>query len=390
MEAELSYNYKNKTLDPGENCEVKIQCYFNRKYRYIDTGIYIEPEYWDNSTNTVSKKHPQSRVIDLSLSNKLNDLRNYIYDYERTGTAVFDFSALDLYQRGYKDSIYFSKFILSELENNRTTIDVLTYKKYKSNAGILARLMPDKPVCLITTADVEILDKNLRASYAESTVSRFNVFVQEYIKKAIKKNLIRENPYIRAELNTNRGEGKKTFLTMTELDRIEKLKHLTDYQLIVRDRFLYSCYTGLRISDNLALTKDKITRTTAGLTVDLHTIKGYGADLIHPLALLFDGCAERIALKYIDSQGEYLFPRQKADIINQVLPVLMDMAEIKKAVTFHTARHTCASNMAEITQNPFLLMNIMGWKDIRIAMNYVHSSPEATRRQLEVYAGKWN
>ena len=139
----------------------------------------------------------------------------------------------------------------------------------------------------------------------------------------------------------------------------------------------------------MALTKDKITRTTAGLNVDLHTIKGYGADLIHPLALLFDGRAERIALKYIDSPGDYLFPRQKADIINQVLPVLMDMAEITKTVTFHTARHTCASNMAEITQNPFLLMNIMGWKDIRIAMNYVHSSPEATRRQLEVYAGKW-
>ena len=389
METALIYNYKNKSLDPGENCEVKIQCYFNRKYRYIDTGIYIEPEYWDNSTNCVSKKHPQSRVIDLSLSNKLNDLRNYIYDYERTGTAVFDFSALDLYQRGYKDSIYFSKFILSELENNRAAMDILTFKKYKSNAGILARLMPDKPVCLITTADVETLDKNLRANYAESTVARFNVFVQEYIKKAIKKNLIRENPYIRAELNTNRGEGKKTFLTMTELDRIEKLKHLTDYQQTVRDRFLYSCYTGLRISDNLALTKDKITRTTAGLNVDLHTIKGYGADLIHPLALLFDGRAERIALKYIDSPGDYLFPRQKADIINQVLPVLMDMAEITKTVTFHTARHTCASNMAEITQNPFLLMNIMGWKDIRIAMNYVHSSPEATRRQLEVYAGKW-
>jgi len=391
METAIVYNYKNNDLAPSEKCEVKLQCYFNRKYRFIDTGIYIEPEYWDQETNSVSRKHPQYKVISLSIDNKKHELDNTIYDYERTGDLVFDFNALDQYKRGYKDSIYFSKFILEELKNKKSGMDIKTYQKYKSNASILARLLPDKPVCLVTLADINNLDTNLRKEYADSTVARFNVFVEEYIKKAINKDLLRANPYDRADLNTNRGEGKKTHLTLAEIKALEELKHLTPMQQTMLDRFLYSCYTGLRISDNIdSLRKDIITADKEGLIVDLHTIKGYGSDLIHPLRLMFDGKPEKIALKYINShQGETLFPRQNRDDINAMLKIFANMAEIDKNLTFHVARHSCATLLAEITQDPFLMMNIMGWKDIRIAMNYVHASKEGTKRQLRVFKGKW-
>ena len=131
--------------------------------------------------------------------------------------------------------------------------------------------------------------------------------------------------------------------------------------------------------------------TPDGLIVDLHTIKGYGHDLIHPLRMMFDGKPEAIARRWMNAHNEAtLFPRQSDTTINDTLVIITGIMELNKHVTFHTARHTCATALAEITQNPFLMMNLMGWSDVRVAMNYIHASKEATKRQLKTFAGKWD
>lgn len=153
-------------------------------------------------------------------------------------------------------------------------------------------------------------------------------------------------------MDKSRGKPKDILLAFKEIKKIEDLINLTALHVLVRDRFLYSCYTGLRISDNIALRKDVITDGKDGLIVRIHDIKGEEHTLIHPLRLLFDGKPEIVARKWI-------------------------------------SRHTCATMLAEITQNPFLMLQIMGWYDVRIAMNYIHNSEKSTKRQLQVLEGKW-
>jgi integrase len=105
---------------------------------------------------------------------------------------------------------------------------------------------------------------------------------------------------------------------------------------------------------------------------------------------MFDGKPERIAQKWIDkSPGPYVFPVQSDTLIGSNLRTIAAVCKVDKRVTFHTARHTCATMLAEVTQNPFLMLNIMGWTDVRIAMNYIHRSFESTARQLKVYKDNW-
>ena len=177
---------------------------------------------------------------------------------------------------------------------------------------------------------------------------------------------------------------------MAEIEALENVKGLPDSIAIVRDRFLYSCYTGLRISDNLALRKDMLTDAADGYVVSLHTIKGYGHDLIHPLGLMFGGKPDAIVRRWINTHDEpTVFPHTSTTYIYDALKVVKEFAGIDKRMNFHVSRHTCATHLANITLNPFLLMNIMGWSDVKTAMGYIHASPENTKKQLRLIGDDW-
>jgi len=64
--------------------------------------------------------------------------------------------------------------------------------------------------------------------------------------------------------------------------------------------------------------------------------------------------------------------------------MLAEMAGIDKHLTFHVARHTCASLLADISSNPFLIMEILGHADIQTSMGYIHASPESTKKQFRI------
>lgn len=386
MEFKLVYNYWGKPITDNTKLEIKIECYHNRQYKHIGTGVFIESKYWDNSY--LSKKCPQYKVVDALLQNKLNHYKNTALDYERSG-KIYDFNALK-HTIGDKDNFLFYQFIEDELKNE-PELDLKTVMKYKSNIAHISGVLPSVAVSDISESDISKLDAYFRKEFAQSTTARMHVFVQKYIKIAIKKRLLTFNPYDNVKLNMDRGDAKIAYLTLAELSKLEELKNLPKNHQMVLDRFLYSCYTGLRISDNLALRKDCFTDTKDGYVVDLRTIKGYGHDLIHPIGLMFEGKPDKIARRWINAHdGDTLFPIVSTTYISEVLKVLAETAKITKHLNFHVSRHTCASLLADISQNPFLIKNILGHTDIKTSMIYIHASPESTKKQLRILDGKWN
>ncbi|MDR1225512.1 MAG: tyrosine-type recombinase/integrase [Prevotellaceae bacterium] len=53
------------------------------------------------------------------------------------------------------------------------------------------------------------------------------------------------------------------------------------------------------------------------------------------------------------------------------------------------ARHTCGTMLADITANPYLIMDIMGHSSIKTSMIYIHSSSERVKKQLQNIAWEW-
>jgi site-specific recombinase XerD len=201
---------------------------------------------------------------------------------------------------------------------------------------------------------------------------------------------MKKNPYLNYKVD--RGQSERANLEPDELHRLEHLdrskmqKNLSE----ILDRFLYSCWTGIRIGDSLLFTKDKIKISDDGLVAEFTTEKGKGVRVVHHLRHLFDGKPEKIVQKYLDLYPNIntVFPKVSEQEINRCLKTLAYMAGIKKNLTFHMARHTCGTALADICANPYLIMDILGHGDIKTSMIYIHRSAERIKRQLQ--AVKWN
>ncbi len=389
MQFNFSHNYGAVSDNPAERFEVKIQCYHARRYRHIPTGVFLETKYWDQSKNFVSAKCPAFRAVSVLLTDKMTELENRAYLHEKE-IGVFDFAALKAQTTG-EDTQLFSDFILSELKTE-TKLELKSIVKYRGNAETLKTAIPGLVLCEITEKHINALDVYFRSNFAKSTAVRLHIFTNKYLKIAVRKKLLKLNPYDAMKIDLSIGEIKRDCLTWAEVLALEALAGLPESFENARDRFLYSCFTGLRISDNMALLKTNLTDTADGYVVNLHTIKGYGHDLTHPLALMFNGKPDAIVRRWINRhQGDTVFPKLSDQRISDILKILQTMTTppITINLTFHVARHTCATLLAEVSQDPFLLKNILGWSDIKTAMLYVHASPEATKRRLKLLSDNW-
>ena len=61
---------------------------------------------------------------------------------------------------------------------------------------------------------------------------------------------------------------------------------------------------------------------------------------------------------------------------------------VRDRVTFHTIRHTVATNLAKVL-DVRSLMDVMGWKVIAMAARYIHTQEETKRQAATMLAGAW-
>lgn len=107
----------------------------------------------------------------------------------------------------------------------------------------------------------------------------------------------------------------------------------------VLDAFLFCCYVGLRFSDFCQLSPANFIRVNGKRWLHFKSIKT-GVEIRLPLHLLFDGKALAILDKYDISEFANLGSNSET---NKALVELAALARIRKHITYHTARHTCAT-----------------------------------------------
>ena len=245
----------------------------------------------------------------------------------------------------------------------------------------------------LTLSFIEEFDKYLANSYSLGTRIHAHLTVRRFIEKAKKNGLVKYTPYEDFEIPRS-NQKRKPSLTEEQVAALEKL---SDEELsalgekfdILRDRFLFSCYTGLRDSDSVALRKCDISHDERGLTMQITTIKTDQL-VILPLYLLFEGKPERIAQKYlkVNPADGLLFPHMGAMASYQKLKRLFKYVGIPESCSFHTARHTCATLLAEKVNDPFVIRDVLGHTAIQTSMIYISQSHKTAERKLAMI--KWD
>ena len=192
---------------------------------------------------------------------------------------------------------------------------------------------------------------------------------KKIIKIALDNDWLLKDPFSRFKRSFKAVE--REILTQEEIDTII-IKELNIPRLdMVRDIFLFSCYTGLAYADVKLLSKNDIVIGLNGEKV-IH-IKRKKTNTVSKIPLL--PYAETIINKYENNpivlNSGTLLPVKSNQKLNAYLKELTDVCGIKKKITFHTARHTFATTITMANGvSTESISKMLGHKSLRTTQHY--------------------
>ena len=181
----------------------------------------------------------------------------------------------------------------------------------------------------------------------------------------------------------------KTFLTMKELERLERVEVLSEVEQYVLDEFMIGAYTGMRISDARVVSEENM---VDGCLSYVSIKTG-----VHAVVPLKEGIAERIRRVQandceVSLAGYNKALRRlckKAEITERVM--VYKAGEHKKGekwnhVSSHTARISFATNLANLGVPLFEISKMMGHASIQQTERYlVRSQVELSNKALKYF-----
>jgi Site-specific recombinase XerD len=359
------FNRKNRLLANG-TALIQIEAYLKGKKKYFSTNIYITPDQWDRKHRTI-KNHPNQISLNKQIKEFANSLENAEMQRRQSGKP-FTLDYLADYIKGNCSNLFLD-FCRRELANS--TLRHKSVEQHWATFNHLERFRKDIQFEHITFEFLTDFEKYLRdLKLQQNTLLKHFSIIRRYVNLAIDKELFDLNKYPFRKYRIKRGKAKRDFLTPEELERIENLRLSKEdgiYQLAL-DKFLFAAYTGMRFSDVAALKPENLV-VIDGKEWIVTIMQKTGDQIRIPAYLLFNGKALDIVYKYVG--GEHtIFPFQKNVLVNKHLEVIARLANIKKRVTYHVARHTQATYLLYKGVNITTVQKLLGHRRIETTQIY--------------------
>lgn len=332
----LVYNRK-KQLNKQGTALVQVEASLNQRKVYFKTNIYLKPEHWDKRTSQVIV-HPQA-----------NDLNAMLFEFVLHLQGV----ELALWKRGVPATLSLLKDAMKKNRPVNVTFPVFA-KEYVTHSDrrestkenlyttitVLQEFRPGLDFKDITYTFLKDFEVYLREKgNGINTVAKHLRQLRTLVNEAINQGYIHADAYPFRKYKIKQEKGRHEFLTPDELKKLENLE-VSDRKLRhVLDAFLFCCYVGLRFSDFCQLSPANFIKVNGKKWLHFKSIKT-GIELHLPLHLLFEGKALAILDKYNIAEFASLGSNSE---VNKCLAQITMIARIKKHVTYHTARHTCAT-----------------------------------------------
>ena len=154
---------------------------------------------------------------------------------------------------------------------------------------------------------------------------------------------IERDPFVKFKPKLEKKE--REFLTKKELESIEQFSTPIERLEVVKDLFIFGCYTGISYGDIMDLSKKNIVRGIDGNQWLMAKRNKTGTPFkipILPAAELLIGKYENHHRTHLNGR---LLPTISNQRLNSYLKELADLCAINKNLTFHMARHTFATTV---------------------------------------------
>ena len=378
----LVYNRK-KQLNKQGTALVQVEALLNQRKVYFRTNLYLKPEHW-NSRNAQVDNHPQA-----------HDLNSMLFEFVLHLQAI----ELSLWKRGIpvtlsllKDAIkkdkpvnvtfpVFARTYIQESDRKRSTKENLL-----TTITVLQEFRPGLDFKDITYTFLRDFEVHLKEKgNSVNTIAKHLRQLRTLVNEAINQGYIPSDAYPFRKFKIKQEKGRKEFLTPDELRKLENLQ-VSDKRLRhVLDAFLFCCYTGLRYSDFCQLTPENIIRVNGKRWFYFKSVKT-DVEVRLPLHLLFEGKALAVLERYdIVTDFAKIGPNSEA---NKYLAQLAALARIRKHITYHTARHTCATLLVHQGVPITTVQKLLGHTSVRTTEVYSEVLSNTIIRDLKAVKRK--
>jgi integrase/recombinase XerD len=356
-------------------CPVNYRVTINSVVLKLTSGEYSEESDWNAKDGFF--KGSKSSIQNSLLDNEMSRIKDYLREQRSIGTYL----DIELVKSFYstKDSDDFYEYYDKFCEKKFMELSEGTQYHYVLLRKRLKQFKKEIKLSQINLSFIEKFDNCLSTKFNTGNSGRWSRHknLKAVIGNALKKNLVKKNPY--DEFKLTQEEPKIEYLNRIELKLIEKIRFSNfprgEGLNITRDIFLFSCYTGLRYSDVICLCKNDV-KDGKNISMRMQKTKNI-------VQVPMSDKAKIILERYISSDNDTIFPNRCNVTVNRDLKTIASLCKIKKKVHFHMARHTFASTMANSDVNSFKIMKLLGHRDIKMTQRYVDNSVEDLAKMLK-------
>ena len=361
---------------------VQAEALLNQRKVYFKTNIYLKPEHWDKQTSQVCN-HPQANDLNTMLFEFVLHLQAIELSFWRRGIPVTLSLLKDAIKKDKPVNVtfpVFARIYVQESDRKRSTKENLM-----TTVTVLQEFRPGLDFKDITYTFLKDFEVHLKEKgNSVNTVAKHMRQLRTLVNEAINQGYIPSDAYPFRKYKIKQEKGRKEFLTPDELKRLEnldvdkKLRH-------VLDAFLFCCYTGLRYSDFCQLTPENIIRVNGKRWLYFKSVKT-DVEIRLPLHLLFEGKALAVLERYdIVTDFAKIGPNSEA---NKHLAQLATLARIRKHITYHTARHTCATLLVHQGVPITTVQKLLGHTSVRTTEVYSEVLSNTIIRDLKAVKRK--
>lgn len=400
-EVSILFYIKRAKINVNGVCPIYTRVTINSKRFEFSTNKFISPDKWSTEGAKVKGNSEDAR----SINNQLDIIKNQIMDAEK---------------RLYKKEILInSENLRNELfgikqrerllipiftEHNRKIKELVgseyapgTLERYETSLKHTKDFLQWK--YKVSDIDIEKIDHAFITEYefylrterkcANNTAVKYIKNFHKIINICLANGWLTKDPF--ANYKAKVKEVIREFLTEQEIQSLIEKEFVSERLELVRDIFVFSCFTGLAYIDVKQLTQDNI---VLGIDGDKWINKNrQKTDTNSKIPLL--PTAQYIMNKYADypvnkNKGTIL-PILSNQKMNAYLKEIATVCGINKELTFHIARHTFATTVTLSNGVPIeTVSKMLGHTNLKTTQHYAKILDKKISEDMQILKAKFN
>lgn len=367
----------------------------------ISTGQFVEEAKWSVDAGRMKGNSEEAR----SINNRLDLVKTRIFDVERKLFLSNTPINLENFKNEYLGKKERERTLIPIfIEHNRKIKELVgseyapgTLERYETSLKHTKAFLQWK--YNISDIDINKIDHAFITEYefylrsqrkcANNTAVKYIKNFHKIINICLANGWLTKDPF--ANYKSKVKEVIREFLTEKEIQDIISKEFVTERLEIVRDIFIFSCFTGLAYIDVKQLTNNNI---VLGIDGDKWINKNrQKTDTNSKIPLL--PTAQYILDKYADhpfcQNVGTLLPVPSNQKMNAYLKEIADVCGIKKDLTFHMARHTFATTVTLSNGVPIeTVSKMLGHTNLKTTQHYAKILDKKISEDMQILKSKFS